>query len=448
VVGLPPSVAEQPAGSNAAGKQPMAQPAVADAEEGKRRARGREIRGAIRMVVGCPQAVALLDEADDTQLEALCQAISGYSGLPVPVGTPDAPWEVFTYVPGLCINLQARIDRSSKTVSQMLEGCSEMPGNGRIMSVVAALPVVKQAMQGGSSSSAPGESGDALVRAAESLANIPAAKAGVQDLVRMAESGADDAALRAAARALETGAHGAEVALILHQENLDKPPSGASPSACTLLQHMRQIRRYLLAARARWLEPYLPAGLVAEDMVKAAMSGSITVGTLGVKASAKAEVAVRALMVVWPVLCALIRETTPRDPSWEDASLTMAKEAFDDASKNPSGALRIVMVDVFAERRKRSAQYLSGVEPELASWETVRSHVALESQRKWVLSGTYSASSQGADAAAKARADAAAKAKAEAEKEAAAAAAAAAGGTGGGGEEGSPHSPKAKKGGK
>jgi hypothetical protein len=39
---------------------------------------------------------------------------------------------------------------------------------------------------------AAGESGDALTRAAESLASQPEAKAGVQRLVRLGESGGDD----------------------------------------------------------------------------------------------------------------------------------------------------------------------------------------------------------------------------------------------------------------
>jgi hypothetical protein len=405
---------------------------------GTQQRRGAEIRAALDTVPDCPQAVALLGEAADEDLEELCTVIAGYSGLMVPVSTAGSPWSVWAHVPGICANLQTRLDRAGKTLSELLEERRAIPaGIGRIMAIVSALPRI--AATGSSGTAAAGESGDALTRAAESLASQPEAKAGVQRLVRLGESGGDDAALRAAARALETsGTFGADIALILHQENLEKAPTGASPAASTLLAQMRQIRRYLLAARARWLEPYVPSGRSAEALVKAAMSGELKVETLtGAKAGGKAEASIRALMVIWPTLIALVRETSPRDATAESALLIMAKEAFDDAATNPAGALRMVIVDVFAELRKRSAQYLTGVDPEMASWDVVRRHVAGESQRKWLLSGTYGGKANAEQktpeqlaAAAKAKAD---RERADREKRDAAAAAAASGETGGGG---------------
>jgi hypothetical protein len=214
---------------------------------------------------------------------------------------------------------------------------------------------------------------------------------------------------------------------MLHQESLDKAPSGASASAQTLFQSLRQIRRSVLAARARWIRPYLPEKVkaTAEELVKGVSVGKVSTQLLtGGKAGDAPVETIRGLMAVWPAFCALVEEVSPRDATATHALLMMAKEAFDSAAKNPAAALKMVMRDVFEELEKRSAQYLAGVEQTMPTWEAIREAVMSKSQRDFMLSGTFAApawkSPKADPQAVAAAAAAAAAAKAEAEAAAAA----------------------------
>ena len=329
------------------------------------------------------QAVILFREAPDASLLELLPAVGGMLGLTAPA----AHWSEWVVVPQVMGGLQARIDRAGKPLAELVAARAHIPfGAGRVMAVVSALVTAAPA----GNSAAAGVTGDPVGRAAEALAALPAARSLVQELSRttgdMSEFG--QTCLRQLATSTELNAtFGADIALILHQEGLDKTPSGMSAAAATLFGQLRAVRQALLSARVRWFERWAPKTVKAAEVVKAAMAGTLTVSLLvgSVAAAAAPAERVRALMVVWPALIALMREATPRDVTVEDELLKLAKVTFDSASKNPEAGLKFHVEPMLLEVATSAALYRSGIDRSMPEWASMRATAKIKSDEAWQL---------------------------------------------------------------
>ena len=217
---------------------------------------------------------------------------------------------------------------------------------------------------------------DAVRRALEALASSEVATSAVEsahavsNAVVAAPAGtrgeAAGAALCSAVRGLELGAHGAYVATLLHQEKLDKLPTGAQPlsnGADRLLMLVREIRQRLAAARERRFEHLMPAGLSAAVLLAAVNSNKVTVDLL---ASGAAGPAARMAAVVraWPAAMAMMRSVHPRDvDEHERAFLEMARElgACSADGVRVEEVLQVVAGEVFERMAGLYREYLRGV---------------------------------------------------------------------------------------
>jgi hypothetical protein len=228
-----------------------------------------------------------------------------------------------------------------------------------------------------------------------------------------------DVAFRAEASRVELLS--ADVALILHQESLDRVPqtgaTAASPGALRVYEHMYQLRPRLESARVRGYEQLVPKAVTAQALVKAAVTGQLTTQLLVGTGVTEPAARLRALARVWPVLMEIMREVHPRDATVPLTFLGMAHEAFDVGSANPQMAVQMVVTASVEAMARRFMEWLRGV-GDMPSWTAVRDEAAAEAQRVAVITGALSPSSQDTRSQA---AKAAAKEKREAEAAAAAA---------------------------
>ena len=162
--------------------------------------------------------------------------------------------------------------------------------------------------------------------------------------------------------ALETGEFGADIATLLHQENLAALPQGThalGSTAAPLFQQLTSIRPRLWAARATSIEKWLPEGMAAEALVKAVTHGTLTVHMLaGVAASATDEAVMAGLTRSMPLLVALLPVCTPRDASAVPTLLTVWCSAS--AATTTPSAGRAMLRTLFEAYVKRAAEHASG----------------------------------------------------------------------------------------
>ena len=382
--GAPAAPAGAPAAPAGAPAGPPPPTDGASAAAAHAASRGPFLRAAIETsVLTEAQAVFLFREAPDASLLELLPAVGGMLGQTAPA----AHWSEWVVVPPLMLALQARIDRAGRPLAELITARAHIPfGAGRVMAVVSALMTAAPA----GNSAAASVTGDPVGRAAEALAALPAARASVQQLSRatgdVSEIG--QTCLRQLATSTEIDTRfGADIALILHQEGLDKTPSGMSAAATTLLGQLRAARQALLSARVRWFERWAPTTIKAAEVVKAAMAGTLTVPLLvgSVAAAAGPAERVRALMVVWPALVALMREVTPRDATIEDELLKLAKITFDSAAKNPEAGLKFHVVPVLLEVAASATLYRSGIDLSMPEWATMRAAAKVKSDEAFLL---------------------------------------------------------------
>ena len=361
-------------------------------------ARGAQIRAAIVMVGAATEAasaVALFSEVPDAELDSVCVSVAGMLKMPAQ-STARQDWSPHAVVPMLVCALQTALDRSGSSLADGLAKFSGMPGAMRAVAVVNTLPKANEDSgyagreRGAAAAST---SMDGVVRAAEAIAISKEGRAEAQRLYKLTDKPDSGDLIRAGSRAMETnGKYGADIALILHQENLDRTPSGASGAAAQVLTHLRVVRTCLLAARARRFEPWsLLSTTKVEELVKAAMTGNMTVALItGAAAAEKPEAKLACLAKAWPMVCELVRESSPRDPSVVSAFLLMAKEGFDPMVNVPGNALRVVFTDVFEEMRKRADDYRQGVAPVMQTWAVVRERSSELASRQLAVRGPMS----------------------------------------------------------
>ena len=194
--------------------------------------------------------------------------------------------------------------------------------------------------------------------------------------------------LRVAARNLEQASP--DVAIILHQEQLDRvPTSGAAqpmPAVARVWGMFYELRPCLAAARARAYKRHVPTAVEAAGLTAAVVQGKLTMKLLCGSATTDPGAQLRALARVWPCLMEMVREFHPRDESSAEALLCMAHEAFDIGAAAPARAVPVVVTAVIEEMARRFEVYLRG-NGEAPTWTAVREAAATESARVAAITG-------------------------------------------------------------
>ena len=353
----------------------------------------------------------LPDEAVEGMLLAAAQQLRVQSGMDA------ATWAPVVLVPVVLRALAGGLDALGQTPAAAIARYPLLDAVGQLVAIVADVAACSRqsataAAQTRLTTSAAGGA-TAVLRAAEGVAAMPAALAGVNDLLTLSRVADSDTELRAAAGKLELLS--ADVALLLHQEGLDRVPQtgalGAPTSGAHLvIECMYELRPRLEAARVRWLEEVCPKAVVAKTLVRAVQTGSLTVANItGLPASASVASQMVGLMKSWVCLVPLMRAMHPRDDSLEHAMLMIANEAFDIGSQNPANAMRAVVTPALAQLEKRYTAYLRGV-GDAPKLEEVRLEAVAIAQRRVQIEGALLAETT-AERARVAREAAAAKAK-------------------------------------
>jgi hypothetical protein len=368
-------------------------------------------------------AAALFGAVETVDLPSLCTAIAALLKRPA---SPE-PWIM---LPPLLSCLSDALERAGTTAPEALARHADTPPMGQLMSAVSDLAryAGDSTSTGSGSGSGSGASaeGGALRRALERVAANPAASSAMRSMQALSSEQGSDGALLAAAQSAESEAtFGADVAFILHQENLDRlTTAGASaqipPAVTRAYQLFHELRPRLEAARARVFYSVVPRALDAQALVKAVVTRSLTVEAL-VGTAKDPEARLHALARVWPVLMVMMRLFHPRDTSTELTFLQISHELLDVGSRSAKTAIAVVVEQVLKLMKQRFSEYLRGV-GSLPAWSAVRQAALEENARILAIEG------QSPAADARAEAQRLAREKAKAEKEAKAAAEAAASG--------------------
>ena len=347
--------------------------------------------GAIRLAISAADADvrALFAMAPDAQLVEACEQASRLL-----LGrTPPGGWSAWALMPEIITAVAAGLLRAGRPVSELLarhEAVGRHSLLGQLMYVLGDLPAPPKTAGGGGAAAG---SGSSVAKAVRRLGEDAAAVSAIAKMHGVKDS--EGSELVKLARDAELSSEfGADISFILHQEGLDKIPSGElaaamPPAAMDVWQRLRDVRPRLLAARVRRYEKLCPAAVGAQALIEAAVTCSLTVEkvTGGSKGDSAAVTANR-LMRAWPLLAMVVREVTPRDPTAERALLAMAKDAFDTGASNAADAVRMSIADVFAAMAARAGEYRNGVVAAMPVWADVRAATAREVTRDWVLSGT------------------------------------------------------------
>jgi hypothetical protein len=277
-------------------------------------------------------------------------------------------------------------------LAQVAADMPKMPVHARAMLVAGQLP--KVGSDGMASSGGP-PSDRRLERAAERLAANHGAARAVEQLRAAtlvpdtSSSGlAVGAALREALRAAETGQHAADLAILLHQENLAETPKGKlTPQGSNVWASIHAVRKSMWAARRRYYTQLVPKGIDVGALVRSVSRGSFTVEMLmvsGTAAKATQDEKETAVQRAWPALVELVAETFPRDGSVRHAFLRMHRLAFD-TGRNED-ALDSQVAAPFAAMTEAFANYLTGVAPEPTIGDVIDMQV-FDSLREYVAGG-------------------------------------------------------------
>ena len=228
-------------------------------------------------------------------------------------------------------------------------------------------------------------------RSLEAIAASKPAVRAVEVLHEMAAPEGDDATLRLSAKQLELGEYGPQVAAILHQESLDRLPTGTAsltPEARALWHLFYAIRPRLMAARVRYFEVEAPLarGVPVASLVEAVQWGKLrcteaagiadTVPTRIYAPHPTSAETFAALQRNWAGVMAVVAECTPRDETVVPSLLRMARDTFYHGA-SPSGVAPLIG-SVFAEMAKRAREHLTGRAQRPLEWQAAQSFVRAE----------------------------------------------------------------------
>ena len=337
---------------------------------------------------------------------------------------PDGVWAPWAVVPitGTVYNIS--FENMVQTASQVIGRARGAGGGDAKVAVMVALSQVAtsggHARAGARTGGNPGSAGtnEQVRAAAERLgaSGRGSALAAINALDLLSNAAAHDetrqAELRAAVRELETSDQwGADVSMMLHQENLGNAPTGAgsvSAPAMRVWRIMSAVRPRLLQARTRYFGKVCPHGVDAGAVITAINTGKLTVALLaglkpGAAKTATTESEIRnGVLRAWPVMVAIVRDILPRDASAEYNLLLMAKDASD-AARAMADPMSSV-TPVFEEMSERYTDYLTaGAAESQATWEKVKTDttaMALQSAAMAAMHKTGGASAAAVAAAA------------------------------------------------
>lgn len=227
-------------------------------------------------------------------------------------------WIDEVMVPQVCYRVNSLLHSAHVSAAAVLLQYAHVEAiASRVMIVVSSLGSAgAQSMRASGSTAVVSVAEGAVRKAAERLSANPVARAALEEAHRLSEGLADPARplLRDEVRRLEVGEFGADVALLLHQEKLAEPPSGAiTQEGRAVLSTMRDLRAGVLAARERLFERCVPDGVALAGIIKAVTCGTLkaaylqpsTGGSGPSSATAKAAAALRA----WPLVAAVARRS-------------------------------------------------------------------------------------------------------------------------------------------
>ena len=319
--------------------------------------------------------------------------------------------------------------RAGQAVQRAIDG--GCPPEGVPGVVLAQLPPASGtggAMRAAAASSGGGRaaSGGALEAATQAAARIAAKPADLQAIdflhTLSGESGSDGR-LRAQVATLSLDAGmGADLCLLLAQENLESVKSGVlaalDPLASRVYALVIDVRERLLGARGRHYEHlFSPTGTASSvaKLVEAAAAGKLTSELVVGK-----QLSSFAMLCAWAPLAALVQESSPRDPTAAQAMLAMHAEAFGRGSTVQDLSIELAITPVFAAYTAEFARYARGGLATATTWASVREQVEQRSGRAALLRMSAVAAREGGagrDADPAKAAEAARKVKAAKERE-------------------------------
>ena len=341
----------------------------------------------------------------------------------------------FTSSPGMVVSilgvriaqaLAAANVRAEQAVQRAVDaGC---PPEGVPGVVLAQLPPAggaggpNRSAQLPSSGRASGGALDAAARAAARMAARPGDMQAIERLHTLSgESGSDDR-LRAQVSSLSLDAGmGADLCLLLAQENLDSIKSGVlaalDPLASRAYALVSDVRERLLGARVRHYERLFSTGMASPvaKLVEAAAAGKLTSELVVGKALGAFP-----MLCVWAPLTALVRESSPRDSTAGQALLEMHAEAFGRGHGTPRPedlSIELAVTPVFTAYAAEFARYARGGLAAAPTWSSIREQVDKRSGREALLRMSAAAAREGSGAGREAAAERDRKAKAAKERE-------------------------------
>ena len=80
-----------------------------------------------------PLALALMSAATASELEVVCTGAAKMMGVDAPAG-----WEEYSVVAPLMQKMQAALDRSGSTVAELLARLPNLPGRGKVLTIVSS----------------------------------------------------------------------------------------------------------------------------------------------------------------------------------------------------------------------------------------------------------------------------------------------------------------------
>jgi hypothetical protein len=172
---------------------------------------------------------------------------------------------------------------------------------------------------------------------------------------------------------LESGEHGEEVAMIMHQEKLGAVPTGAlamSAPVATVWAAAIDVRSWVARARERQLKLQLPSAIDVRALVASVTSGNFSIDKLVPGKLVGAERA-RSILVCWPAFVELTTSVHPRDSTAGPILRQLAVEAFgggtDDAAFN--------LLERMLRQAATSFEKYRGGSDSAPTWEAIRLEV-------------------------------------------------------------------------
>ena len=427
----------------AAAVGPMALPTAPPVTDA---ARGREILDA--SASGGADLAALLAVVPMSQLDEVCSQAAQMFSVAKPAGASWSPWVM---IPPLSHSVAAAASRAGSPAAVMLAAKAASPSLvgkplGQVMCVLSELAATLASRHlSGSASGASAER-----KALDRIGARPAALQAVRELAQL-PAGEE---LREQARAAElSSVFGADIATILHQENLSKVPTG-DPSLTHQTREawdgLYAIRPRLLVARKEFIKVYTVSNVLVPTLVTAIATGALTVEVLtGGKSTDEAGLKTRRLSAVWPALIEAVRTVTPRDTTAPHHLLVLGRELNEQAASDATRAVSHVLEPVLAVFAERAALFHQNVTSALPAWSEAIAEAREDQRRRLITAGASGSQDKTATEAlriaksVKATQDAAAAAArgvaaGDKRKDAAAAEAEADGGTAGTGGSGTP----------